>query len=266
MHAQERQRAILRTLHHRGFLGIAELTALTDASEATVRRDLSALHEAGHIKRVRGGAERAHSIGWASLAGQPSFFGARMEHVPEKRAIARTAVEMLEPDDAVIIGGGTTTLMMAEHLVDGKLTVLTPSFPLAERLLHETSNEVILPGGPVYREQQIVVSPYDEPSVQNYWARLMIVGALGLGVGGLTESDHVFVRAQRQLMERAERVVVLVDSSKFRRQGSMVVCGLDRIDTVITDPGIEPGSRSMLVEAGCDVVVAPVAENAHDDS
>jgi DeoR family ulaG and ulaABCDEF operon transcriptional repressor len=266
MHAHERQRAILRNLDHRGFLGIAELTTLTEASEATVRRDLEALHEAGHIKRVRGGAERAHSSRLTSLAGQPSFFGARMERVPEKRAIARAAVDMLEPEDPVIIGGGTTTLMMAEHLVDRKLTVLTPSFPLAERLLHETSNEVILPGGPVYREQQIVVSPYDEPSVQNYWARLMIVGALGLGVVGLTESDHVFVRAQRQLMERAERVVVLADSSKFRRQGSMVVCGLDRIDTVVTDSGIELHSRSMLVEAGCDGVIAPVAENAQDNT
>jgi DeoR family ulaG and ulaABCDEF operon transcriptional repressor len=265
MHARERHRAILHALDRRGFLGITELTALTDASEATVRRDLGALAEEGHVRRVRGGVEHAHPDRRAFLAGQPSFFGARTEHVPEKRAIARLAVDLLEPSDSVIIGGGTTTLMMAEYLADRKLTVLTPSFPLAERLLRETSNEVILPGGPVYREQQIIVSPYDEPSVANYWASLMFVGALGLGVAGLTESDHLFVRAQRQLIERAERVVVLADSSKFERQGSMVVCGLDRIDTVITDSGVDRHSRSMLAEAGCEMIEAAVTEAARDE-
>jgi DeoR/GlpR family transcriptional regulator of sugar metabolism len=44
----------------------------------------------------------------------------------------------------------------------------------------------------------------------------------------------------------AEEVILLVDSSKFRRQSVTIACALDEVDTVITAAGIEPADEAML--------------------
>jgi DeoR family ulaG and ulaABCDEF operon transcriptional repressor len=55
------------------------------------------------------------------------------------------------------------------------------------------------------------------------------------------------------LLRQVEKLVVLVDGSKFAVNGSLVVCPLARIDTLIIDP---PAPLAMLSEAGVKVVVA----------
>jgi DeoR family ulaG and ulaABCDEF operon transcriptional repressor len=260
MHASERRRSILRSVAGRGFVSVAELTELLGASEPTVRRDLVALAGEKRVRRVHGGVE-AIDVAQRVLVGQPEFAGARTVRSVEKRAIAKRAVELCEPGDAIIIDGGTTTFMMTEFLQDSEIHVLTPSFPVAEVLLRTTRCEVIVPGGPVYRNQQLILSPYDEPSVQNYCARLMFMGAQGIGEAGLIQSDPLLVQAEKQLMQRAEKLVVLVDSSKFLGRGRLVFCPLDQIDTIITDSGITPPTRAMLEGAGVELIVVPLGRS-----
>ncbi len=48
--------------------------------------------------------------------------------------------------------------------------------------------------------------------------------------------------AERSLMERADEIIVLVDSSKFDGPSGHVVCRPEDIDVVITDPRISPPS------------------------
>ncbi len=263
MHSSERRRSILESVSRRGFVSVGELTEILGASEPTVRRDLVALAKQKRLRRVHGGAEAIDATHRA-LVGQPDFSSAQTVRASEKRAIARRAVEMCEPGDSIIIDGGTTTFFMTEFLRERELHVLTPSFPVAEVLLRNTRCEVIVPGGPVYRTQQLILSPYDEPSVENYCARSMFMGAQAIGPDGLIQSDPLLVQAEKQLRERAEKLVVLVDSSKFRGRGRMVFCELEQIDTVITDSGIDPASKSMLKKAGVEVVV--VSSRARETS
>ena len=53
----ERHRIILSAVQERPVVTVADLCALTTASEATVRRDIAQLHLAKKLRRVRGGAE-----------------------------------------------------------------------------------------------------------------------------------------------------------------------------------------------------------------
>ena len=60
---------------------------------------------------------------------------------------------------------------MGEYLRERRLKVLTNSYPLAEILIHESDSRVALPGGEVYRDQKLIVSPFDEDAIQHYSAR-----------------------------------------------------------------------------------------------
>ncbi len=256
---RERQRADIarNLLSQRGFLSIAELMAATGASAASARRDAGRLAEMGIAERVHGGLQ---AIGGAfapapRAQGSRSFDNSLAVNLAAKRAIARRAVAMCEDGDVVIVNGGTTTYQMGEYLRRTRLKILTNSYPLAEFLIHETDNRVALPGGEVYRDQKLIVAPFDDDAIQHYAAKWMFMSAISISSHGLIEGDPLIARAEAKLLKRADRLVVLADSSKFQVKGSLVVCPLSRVHTLITDAGAPEQGLQMLKDAGVETVV-----------
>jgi DeoR family ulaG and ulaABCDEF operon transcriptional repressor len=238
-------------------LSIAELMSATGASAASARRDAGRLAEAGLAERVHGGLQAlAPSFTQAPRARDSrSFDNSIAINVAAKRAIARQAVEMCEDGDVVIINGGTTTYQMSEYLRPRRLKILTNSYPLAEFLIHETDNRVALPGGEVYRDQQLIVAPFDDDATQHYTAKLMFMSAISIGPRGLIEGDPLIARAVAKLLKRADRLVVLADSSKFTIRGSLVVCPLERVQTLVTDTGAPESALQMLRDSGVEIIL-----------
>jgi len=258
---RERQRTeVLRSLlAERGFLSIADVMAATGVSAASARRDAGRLAEAGLAMRIHGGIHAVEAAGSEPSSQETlatrSFADSQTTNVEAKRAIARQAVELCADGDAVIINGGTTTFQMAQFLRGRRLKVLTNSYPLAELLIHETENRVALPGGEVYRVQKLIVAPFDDDAIQHYWARLMFMSGLAITPHGIVEGDPLIARAERKLLARADKLVVLADASKFAPRGSLVVCPLSRIGTLITDRAAPSEALAMLREAGVETIV-----------
>ncbi len=258
---RERQRAeiVKELLAERGFLSIADLMTATGASAASARRDALRIAQAGLAERVHGGLQSLSSaftkpMRQTHLATR-SFDISSTLNIAAKRAIARQAVAMCVDGDVVIVNGGSTTFQMGEFLRATRLKILTNSYPLAEFLIHETQNRVALPGGEVYREQKLIVAPFDDDAIQHYAARLMFMSAMAVGPLGVIEGDPLIARAESKLLRRAEKLVVLVDGSKFAAKGSLVVCPLQRIHLLITDSSAPPEALAMLAQAGVETVI-----------
>lgn len=255
MHEKERHRIILSAVQERPVVTVAELVELTESSEATIRRDIAALHVQKRLKRVRGGAEALSPPQFVGLAGRPFSVNETM-NARQKQAIAKAAVALCGDGDSIIINGGTTTFQMVHHLANRRMQVFTNSFPIAEHLLKHSKNTVMVSGGAIYREQNIILSPFENDVTRNFWARRMFMGAQGLGPLGLMETDPLLIQAEQKLIDQADELVVLADSSKFTRRSSLILCGLNRIATVITDSGMAASDARMLEEAGVSVIIA----------
>lgn len=255
MHETERHRIILSAVQDRPVVTVVDLCGLTGASEATIRRDIASLHMQKRLRRVRGGAEAITPPQFVGLAGRPFVVNETL-HSPQKRAIARAAVELCEDGDPIIINGGTTTFQMVHPLASRRCQVFTNSFPIAEHLLKHSKNTIMLSGGTIYREQNIILSPFDNDVTRNFYARRMFMGAQGIGPLGLMEADPLLIQAEQKLIGQADEMVVLVDSSKFEQRSSLVLCPLLRIDTVITDEGISDKAAAMLEAAEITLIVA----------
>ncbi len=255
MHETERHRVILSAVQDRPVATVAELVTLTGASEATVRRDIATLHVQKKLRRVRGGAEALAPPAFPGLAGRP-FSVSQTLNLEAKQAIARAAVALCEEGEAIIINGGTTTFQMVHPLANRRLQVMTNSFPVAEHLLKHSKTTVLVPGGALYREQNIILSPFEGDITRNFYARRMFMGAQGLGPMGLMEADPLLIQAEEKLLGQADELVVLVDSTKFENRSSLVLCPLERIDTVITDEAIPDRAAAMLEAAEVRVIVA----------
>jgi DeoR family transcriptional regulator, ulaG and ulaABCDEF operon transcriptional repressor len=116
--------------------------------------------ERGEIRRIRGGAEAIRPCREAHLVGMP-FALSRDIHVQQKRAIARAAAAHIEDGDSIIVNGGTTTLALVEFLTEGTLDILTNSIPIVMQLLAMSRNRVTIPRGTIFREQNIVLLPFE---------------------------------------------------------------------------------------------------------
>src|SRR5260370_31605682 len=122
---------------------------------------------------------------------------------------------MCADGDVIVVNGGTTTFQMSEFLRETRLMILTNSYPLAEFLIHETQNRVALPGGEVYRDQKLIVAPFDDDVIQRYSARLMFMSAISIGPLGVIEGDPLIAGAETKLLNRADQLIVLAAATKF---------------------------------------------------
>ncbi|MDW4498804.1 DeoR/GlpR family DNA-binding transcription regulator [Sulfitobacter sp. D35] len=256
MHEAERHRVILSAVQDRPMVSVPDLCQLTGVSEATIRRDIAQLHMQKRLRRVRGGAEALNPPQFVGLAGR-TFAVNETIRIREKQAIANAAAELCADGEPIIINGGTTTFQMVHPLATRRLQVFTNSFPIAEHLLKNSRNTIMLSGGAIYREQKIILSPFENDVTRNFYARRMFMGAQGLGPLGLMEADPLLIQAEQKLIGQADELVVLVDSTKFEARSSLVLCPLNRIDVVITDDGVSDRAAAMLEAAEIKLIVAP---------
>ncbi len=255
MHERERWQKILTQVRERGVIRVRELVSATGASSATLRRDLTKLEELGQVRRVHGGVEAVEVAQQPHLATR-SFGLSQTLNATRKRDVAKAAAEMCVDGESIIINAGSTTWCMVEFLRKLRMQILTNSFPIAQELIATSHNRIILPGGEVYREQGIVLSPFDEDAIQHFTAAKMFMSCFSITPMGIIEGDALIARAEAKLLSRADKLVVIADSSKFESRGSMVVCQLSRVHTLVTDDAAPPHMIEHLQSLGVNVVIA----------
>lgn len=257
MNNQDRRKRLLRLLAQHGAATVADLAQWLGTSASTIRRDLRMLDLSGQIERMHGGGRHVDVCRATALKGGSFVDGVR-RHPQRKRAIARHAASMCADGDTILIGGGTTVCGMTDFLVDRCMRILTNSFEVARVLLGTSDNEVILSGGTIHADEKLILSPFDSEAIQYCYADKLFMGAHGLSALGVLEADPLLVQAGRRLINQAQQIIVLADSSKFANKGGMFLCGLERVSCVVTDSDVPASAVRMLEQAGIEVkVVAP---------
>ncbi|HMH28593.1 MAG TPA: DeoR/GlpR family DNA-binding transcription regulator [Steroidobacteraceae bacterium] len=264
MHSAEREKLILETVNQRGFISFQDLEQRVAASPATIRRDLERMMIAGLLTRVRGGAKKNESRNAKRPAPDPGqhLTGVPFEenvnlHKAEKEAIGRAAAKLCNAGEAVMIDGGSTTLQMCQHVRGLNLQVLTNSLRIVSALLLQPGTRVLVPAGQVFSEQNIILAASSDDGMQRFHAPKLFMSAAAAGSAGLMQADIMLVGVERRLIDRADEIIVLLDSSKFDGPSGHIVCGLDEIDVLITDRGVAPRYAQMVQDAGVKLIVAP---------
>ena len=260
MHERERWQIILREAREHGLVRVHELIAATAASPATLRRDLAKLEQRGHVRRVHGGVELADPAEQLHLATR-GFNVSKSLNAANKLQVAEAAAKLCVDGDSIILNAGSTTWYMAEFLRRHRMQILTNSMPIAQELIVNSTNRIVLPGGEVYREQGIIMSPFDHDATQHFTASKMFMSCLAITSMGIIEGDPLIARAEAKLLARAEKLIVVADSSKFEPRGSIVVCQLSRVHTLVTDDGAPRALLDHIRSRGVTVVIAAGEEN-----
>jgi DeoR/GlpR family transcriptional regulator of sugar metabolism len=258
--ARQRQTVILERIREDGGVRVADLARELGVSDMTVRRDLEALHNAGLVEKVHGGAT---SLQGGSALFEPGFAAKSDLQKPEKEAIARAAVGLVMPGMAIGISAGTTTYALARRLVDVPgLTVVTNSVPVADALHRAGRGDqtIILTGG-VRTPSDALVGPFAVAALRTVHVDLVFMGVHGMDPhSGFTTPNVLEADTDRALVESGRRLVVVADHTKWGVVGISTFARLNEADTVVTDAGLDAEAGDRLRAEVRELVVAEVAQ------
>lgn len=251
----ERHTRILSLLQQSGSVSVAQLSEFFHVSEVTIRKDLSSLEQQKKLYRTHGSA-----ILISPYIGDRHVNEKEKKNVAEKRAMGAAAAGLIAHDDSIIIASGTTMAFLAREIKPrGRLTVITSAVPVTRILSQEPSIDVIQLGGITRSSSLSVVGPFAESMLRSFNCSKLFLGVDGIDLEfGLTTTNVLEASLNAAMIEAAQKVVVLADSSKFGRRGFSKICDLESVDRIITDSGVQPLYLERLRERGVEVMVVDV--------
>ena len=225
MLAEERFAQILDLLSEKRSATVQELCEALNASESTIRRDLTELDRLGKLNKVHGGATLPDS---QFLADEPTMDAKQSLAIAEKRAIAKAAAALIRPQDFVYIDAGTTTLALVQALSGPALEAHYVTNGIAHaRLLAQKGCKVFVPGGMLRPNTEAIVGAAAVSSLQQYNFTKAFMGANGVALeAGFTTPDPEEAAVKAAAVRRAGESWFLVDDAKFARIYPAVIADL----------------------------------------
>jgi DeoR/GlpR family transcriptional regulator of sugar metabolism len=239
---------ILELLNQEETLDVNDLAQRLNVSSVTVRKDLATLENKGLLHRQHGAAVRV----------SPNDVGYRMTFDYEvKRRIAKKASELVASGEAVMIESGSTCAMLAEELVRTKrdVTIITNSAFIAGYVRSIPGARVVLLGGSYDPDAQVMSGPLVGKCAEEFYVDKFFIGTDGYDPKqGFSNVDMLRAEAVRAMAARADKRIILTDSSKFNKRGVVQLMPASRVTRVITDD-VPDNCRESLEASGVEILL-----------
>jgi DeoR family glycerol-3-phosphate regulon repressor len=252
MHPNPRQQKLLSEVRARGSIGIDDLARSLNVTPQTVRRDVTALAEAGLVVRFHG------SVGSPQSTVENIAYPQRQSLNSEaKRRIARRVARDVPNGCSMILNIGTTTEEVARALSrHHDLRVVTNNLNVAAILSDNARCEVIVAGGIVRPRDRGIVGEATVDFIRQFRFDTGIIGISSIEPDGtLRDFDYREVRVAQAIIEQSREVWLAADHSKFTRRAMVQLAHLSQIDVLYTDAEPPVALRRMLEESGGRCVI-----------
>ena len=249
-----RRKKIIEHIKESGEVLVSRLSKEFKVSEVTIRNDLEHLERKHLLVRARGGAIHTENhVGFDERITEKNKL-----HSTEKAAIGKAAAALINDGDTIIIDSGTTTAEIVKHLNGIRyLNVITNALNIANLLMAHPTINVIIPGGYLRQNAMSLVGPLAENNLRNFF-----VDKVFLSTDGFDTKQGIFTpnideaHLNGIMIDITKEVILVTDSSKFKRKSLAFICGLDKIKKVVTDNSIAPDDKKRLEDAGIEVLIA----------
>ena len=249
----DRQHAIYMLALRQGSVDVADLARRYGVTTETIRRDLSDMQERQMLRRVHGGA-----VPIERMNHEPAVDARDTVNADEKLRIAQLAVQEVPERGSVIIDSGTTGRRLAQVFpVERDVHVVTNSLTTALTLARRGLRDLTVLGGAVRPKRLAMVDETTTFELQHMAIDVLFFSCDGLSFQhGLTTPYREEHTLKRAMMKRANRVVALVDQSKFGNVQMFSFAGFDEIDVLVTDSRADPEAVDFLASHEISVLVA----------
>ena len=212
MLTEQRYEMILNLLEENKSVTVTQIKELLHISESTARRDITALHQAGKLIKVFGGAV---ALEGEVISREPTVQQKENVNKEQKIRIAKYAASLIEPNDFVYLDAGTTTELMIDYLTEKDITFVTNAVSHARKLSMAGYTTYIL-GGEFKATTEAIVGDEAIESLQKYNFTKGFWGTNGVHQKlGFSTPDVKEAKVKEVAMKHCAKRYVLCDSSKF---------------------------------------------------
>lgn len=230
--ANDRQQSILDLIGKQGYESVGMLSKLMNVSEMTIRRDLDALEQIGLLRRTHGGAVTENATQQIEL----DYNVRKNLNADAKRVIGLAAAQKVQDGNSIFLDAGTTVLAMIEGLLTKRITIVTCSLPVAQKLAGQKSIQTILLGGTVRSDIMSVVGPIAQQNLSSFHLDIAFLGTGAIDLKrGLNHSSIEEIPLKTTAARSADKVIVLATHEKIGKSGLMYFLPIKDIDELITN-------------------------------
>ncbi|AAK04048.1 TPA: DNA-binding transcriptional repressor [Pasteurella multocida] len=249
----ERQQHIFNYLMTNGKTKVDELASHFHLTGATIRKDLTALEKQNKVLRTYGSVV----VTQKDLEQDPPIDFKTNVNLSQKQRIGKKAATLINEGDSIIFDAGSTVLQIIPNLTTfDNLSIMTNSLTIFNAVLQLNKSYNLLMSGGSFREKSASFHGYFAESVFiGSTFDTLFIGTDGLDLDvGLTTFNEVY-RVSSLMCNAAKKIIVLADSSKFGRKTPNIVCGLEKIHTIVTDDKLPTEMKDKLIEKGIEVLI-----------
>ena len=253
MLASQRREKILELLMEDGSAKVIDLSRIFRVSEVTIRQDLEKLEKDGLVKRAHGGAflkEVEDQVRSFALMNQANL--------DKKAVIGQHAAQLIEEGDTIILDSGSTTTEIAKNLIGRKnLTIITNALNIALTLGAETGIEVIVTGGEFKPPTLSLTGQKAADFFHDVHVDKLFLATAGISLrSGLTYPSLSDIVVKKAMIDVAETVYLVADSSKIGKGAFASLGALSLIDYIITDSAIGKEHLQLFKDHEIELLIA----------
>jgi DeoR family ulaG and ulaABCDEF operon transcriptional repressor len=134
------------------------------------------------------------------------------------------------------------------------IQVITNYLPLANYLIEQEHDSVVIMGGQYNKSQSITLAPQDGDA-SLYAGHWMFTSGAGLTTDGLYKTDMLTAMAEQKMLNYVGKLAVLVDSSKVGQRAGMLFSRTEQIDVLITGKEADVEILEQLRQKGVEVIL-----------
>lgn len=113
--------------------------------------------------------------------------------------------------------------------------VITHSVPVIESLMERPQIHLHCLGGELRRESRAMVGPTTVENLEKVTAQVLLLGAAAISEQGVFVDKDLERGTKTAFIESSQRVILVVDHTKFSRFSPVLLAPLSVIDEVVTD-------------------------------
>lgn len=250
MNSADRKKFIVDYLEENYSVKINQLSKDLKVTRETVRKDLYELEKQGLIRKVLGGAVIENS----KL--KSTYKKRKLENYEEKQMIAQKAISFIEPNDSIYLDYGTTVYCLAEEILKmGNVTVVTNSIQIVNLLLKNPTIDIIVLGGLLRKNEDSLSGSFGLSNMDKLSVNYGFFSGGGVDPEfGLTNHNLGEAEISREMFQKSQTKIVLVDHTKYRNVSLNQVAETKDIDFIITDQSVTEKDKELFEQLEVELI------------
>ncbi len=255
----DRQSRILAVARRDGRVDVDDLSREFGLTTQTIRRDLNELCIRGLLARVHGGAILTNSLANVGYEERRALASV------EKLRIGDHAAALLPERCSLMMNIGTTVEQVARALYErAGMMIVTNNLNIVNILSGSPTKNLILAGGEVRQSDGAVIGEAAVAFMAGFRVDYAVIGASALDEdGAVMDFDLREVSVARAILDSARHTILVADNRKFERRAPVRICGMDRIDTVVTDLPPPDAFCAACAHSGTQIIVTEQSDARH---